>query len=202
MLLVFNDHHPQPRKIQKVADLIRQGNLICYPTDTGYGIGCDPFQRKTVEKLFRLSGRPKNKPASLLVANFKQMAQYGYINDRAYRVAKRVIPGPYTLILKATKQVPRPLHGKRREVGVRVPDHPVILALLEELEEPLLNVTASNFDREYLDDPHEIDDIWGKQLGAVIDSGIIQENPSTVIDFSSGEPEVLRVGQGDPDVFL
>ncbi len=202
MLLLMNIDHPQPRKIAKAAELIRAGEILCYPTDTGYGLGCDPHQLKTVEKLFRMGNRSKEKPASLLCSNFKQIAQYAYIDDTSFRVAKRVLPGPYTLILKATKVVARRLHGKRKEVGIRYPNHPVVLALIEELGTPILNITARAPDGHYLDDPHEIDRIWGKQLGAVIGGDLLPKSPSTVIDLTGDEPEILRVGQGDPDVFF
>ena len=202
MLLALNPNHPQPRKLQKAIDLLKAGQIIVYPTDTGYGMGCDPFQIKTVERMFKLLNRPKSKPAALLCSSFKQVAQYCVISDSAYRVARRIFPGPYTLILKATKQVPRPLQGKRKQVGIRVPDHNVILRLLEMLESPLLNLSVVDSEGNYFDDPIEIDKTWGKHLGAVIDADLIPENPSTVVDWTGQEAEILRVGQGDPEIFL
>jgi len=130
------------------------------------------------------------------------VAPYAHISDAAYRTARRALPGPYTLILKATKQVPRPLRGKRKEVGIRVPDHQVVLQLVETLGLPLLNVTVHDTFGEYIDDPHEIDRMWGKQLGAVIDAELLPEAPSTVIDFTGRYPELLREGEGDPDLFF
>lgn len=202
MLLALNPHHPQPRKLQKAVDLIRAGEIVVYPTDTGYGMGCDPFQLKTVERMFRLLNRPKNKPAALLCSSFKQVAQYCVIGDSAYRTARRIFPGPYTLILRATKQVPRPLQGKRKEVGIRVPDHNVILHLLELHDGPLLNLSVVDSEGVYLDDPIEIEQRWGKHLGCVIDADLIPEDPSTVVDWTGREAEVLRVGQGDPEIFM
>lgn len=202
MLLVLNPEHPQPRKLQKAAELLRQGEILVYPTDTGYGIGCDPFQRKVVERMFRLLSRPTSKPAALLCSDFKQVAIYGHISDSAYRVGRRIFPGPYTLILKATKQIPRPLQGKRKEVGIRVPNHAVTLQLIEAFENPILNLTVTDGQGNYLDDPREVEDLWGKQLGAVIDCDLIPEDPSTVVDLTGREPEILRVGQGDPEVFM
>lgn len=202
MRLMLNVDHPQPHKIAKAVDLLRAGELLCYPTDTGYGIGCDPHQPKAVERLFRLYNRPKNKRASLLCNDFKQISKYAYVDDQTFRAAKRALPGPYTLILKATKMVSKALHGKRKEVGIRVPDHPVVLALVDAFGAPILNVTARDFSKNYLDDPYDIEDILGAHLGAVIDCEILPEAPSTVVDFTQPEPEVLRVGQGDPDAFL
>lgn len=201
MLLVIHPEHPAPRKISKVADLLRRGEIIAYPTDTGYGLGCDPFQRKTVERMFRILNLPDKKRASLLCSDFKQIAKYGYISDTAYRTARRIFPGPYTLILQATKAIPRPLHGKRKEVGIRVPDSPIVLAILEELGAPLLNVTVRDTHGEYMDDPHEIEATYRKHIGAVIDADLVAENPSTVVDLTSDYPEVIRVGQGDPSIF-
>lgn len=202
MLLSIHPEHPQPRKVARAADLIRDGQILAYPTDTGYGLGCDPFQRKTVERLFRLLSLPDRKRASLLCKDFKQMAVYGYISDFVYRKARKVFPGPYTLIVEATKAIPKPLRGKRREVGIRVPNQNVLLALLEELDSPILNVTARDFQGEYLDDPHEIESVYRKSLGAVIDGDLLPESSSTVIDLTGDYPEVVRLGQGDPDIFL
>jgi tRNA threonylcarbamoyl adenosine modification protein (Sua5/YciO/YrdC/YwlC family) len=202
MLLSIHPQHPQPRKIEKVIEIVSKGDIIAYPTDTGYGIGCDPFNRKTVERLFRLLSIPENKLASLLCADFKQLARYGYIGDMAYRVARRIFPGPYTLILQATKEVPRPLHGKRKEVGIRVPDHPITLAILQLLGGPILNLTARDLEGCYIDDPLEIERIYRHQIGAIIDGDLIPENPSTVVDLTGPEPDIIRVGQGSPDIFL
>lgn len=202
MLLVIHPEHPEPRKIEHAASLIRDGHILAYPTDTGYGFGCDPFQRKAVERMFWMLSLPDNKLASFLCADFKQLAQYGYISDHVYRVARRIFPGPYTLILEATKEIPKTLRGKRKEVGIRVPNHPIPLALITALEVPLLNVSARDLQGDYLDDPHQIDEIYRKQLGAVIDGDLLPENPSTVIDLTGDSPQVIRVGQGDPDVFV
>lgn len=203
MLLVIDPGYPQPRKLQKAVDLLKAGMLVCYPTDTGYGIGCDPHQHRAVEALVGLwPFRSEKKPGSLLACDFKQISRYCYIGDQAFRVAKRTMPGPYTLILEATKEVPRTLHGKRKEVGIRIPDHPIALGLLELMGSPILNITAQDHRGEYLDDPHAIDSIFEGKLAAVIDCDIVPENPSTVIDLTGPQPEVLRVGAGDPDVFL
>jgi tRNA threonylcarbamoyl adenosine modification protein (Sua5/YciO/YrdC/YwlC family) len=202
MLLSFDDRHPQPRKIQRIVELLRDGEIISYPTDTGYGLGCDMNQKKAVEKLFLITQRPKNKPGALLAKEFKQVSEYCYIGDVAYRVARRVLPGPYTLILEASKAVPRHLQGKRKEVGIRIPDHPIILAVLEDFGTPLLNVTANDHLGQYLDDPLLIEQRYGKHLGAVVDAGLIPENPSTIVDLTGSIPEVLRLGVGDPEVFF
>ncbi len=202
MLLIMEEKHPQPRKVKKIVEAIQRGEIVAYPTDTGYGIGCDPYKAKTVEKMFKALNIPEKKLASLLCANFKQLAKLGYISDWAYRIAKRIFPGPYTLILEATKEVPRTLRGKRKEVGIRVPNHPVILAILEELGGPILNLTARSPQGEYLEDPREIERIYRKQIAIVADCGLIPENPSTVVDLTGDEPIIIREGQGDPELFL
>ncbi|TNE48244.1 MAG: threonylcarbamoyl-AMP synthase [Deltaproteobacteria bacterium] len=202
MLLSVHPEYPQMRKIVRAAQYLKDGEIVAYPTDTGYGLGCDPFQRKTVERMFRLLNLPDTKYASLLCKDFKQMAVYGYISDYVYRKARKVFPGPYTLIVEATKAIPKPLRGKRREVGIRVPNNNVTLALIEELEGPILNVTARDFQGEYMDDPHVIESVYRKSLGAVVDCDLIPESSSTVMDLTGEFPEVVRLGQGDPDIFL
>jgi tRNA threonylcarbamoyl adenosine modification protein (Sua5/YciO/YrdC/YwlC family) len=152
--------------------------------------------------MFKLLNRSKKKPAALLCSDFKQVSEYCYFSDWAFRIAKRIFPGPYTLILKATKQVPRPLQSKRKEVGIRVPNHNVVLQLIEMLETPLLNLTVHDSEGNYFDDPHEIEDTWGKHLGAVVDGDLIPEMPSTVVDMTGDAPEILRIGHGDPDIFM
>ncbi|MEM1008990.1 MAG: L-threonylcarbamoyladenylate synthase [Myxococcota bacterium] len=202
MRLTLHPEYPQPRKLEQVVDFIRRGEVVAYPTDTGYALGCDMNQRKAVEHLFRFTQRPKNKPGTLLSANFKQVSQFCYISDHAYRVVRRVLPGPYTLILEATKAVPRHLRGKRKEVGIRIPDNPVALALLEQWGSPFLNVTAYNFSEQYLDDPLDIERFYGKQLGCIVDVDLVTEKPSTIVDLTQNPPEVLREGTGDPEVFF
>ena len=193
---------PSPAKSKRPRNCSEQAKFFVIPRTQDTVWGCDPHQPKAVTQLFRMINRPKNKPASLLCNSFKQVAQYGYIDDQSYRAAKRALPGPYTLILKASKLVARSLHGKQKEVGIRYPDHSVVLALIEALQSPLLNVSARDPNENYLDDPREIEQIWGRHLAAVIDCDLLPESPSTMIDLTQDFPEVLRVGQGDPDAFL
>lgn len=201
MLLFVDSRYPQPRKIRRAADILRSRGLLSYPTDTIYGIGCDPFERKAVEALFAMRNRPNWKPASLLCSDLKMMARYAIMTDEAHRAIRRVIPGPYTFIFRATPDVPRSLTGKRKQVGIRVPDNNIVLSLIEELGAPILNVSARDREGVYLEDPRETERIWGRSLGAVIDGELLPPRESTVIDLTDRHPEVLREGLGDPSLF-
>lgn len=202
MLLSIDPEYPNLKRVANAARILRQGGLLAYPTDTTYGIGADPFQPKAVAELFAQTRRDPAKPASLLCADLKMISKYAVISDRIFRALKRAIPGPYTFILPATDAVPRGMYGKRREVGVRVPDHPIVQSLIAALGTPLLNSSARDLEGQYLDDAREIEALWGYRLEAIIDCGPISPQESTVIDLVDDEPVLIREGLGDPSLFL
>jgi tRNA threonylcarbamoyl adenosine modification protein (Sua5/YciO/YrdC/YwlC family) len=197
MQIHVNAKHPEPRKIAHAIAALEKGEVIAYPTDSVYGLGCDILSRRGVEALYRMKGMPHDHLLSFVCPDLSDIARYAIVGDAAYRVMRRLLPGPYTFILAATKEVPRALRMKRKTVGVRVPSHPVTLALARALGRPLVSTSASS-GGEYLIDPGEIEDRF-PELGLVMDADGVGLTPSTVIDLSDGEPVVVRQGAGPVD---
>jgi tRNA threonylcarbamoyl adenosine modification protein (Sua5/YciO/YrdC/YwlC family) len=197
MILPINAEHPEPRKIRQAVDVLQRGGVIAYPTGTVIGLGCDLLNRKAVEKLYRIKSASKRKPFSFLCADLSEISRYAIVTDRAYRIMRRLVPGPYTFILEATKDVPKLCLDRRKTVGIRVPEHPVAQAILEQLGRPIISTSASREGDEWINnDPAEIAERF-KQLDLVLDAGMGGINPSTVIAFNEyGEIEVLREGSG------
>lgn len=195
---------PQPRAISQVVELLRDDGLIAYPTDSCYALGIQLGNRDGLERIKKLRRLDDQHHFTLVCHDFAQLGQLVHLNNAAFRAVKAATPGPYTFILPATSEVPKRLmHPKKRTVGVRIPDHPVVKALLEELGEPLLSSTLLMPDHEVpMTDGWQIKDELDQWLDAVIDSGECGSEPTTVVDFSSdGPPEVVRVGAGDPSRF-
>lgn len=202
MLLEINPINPQPRLIERVVQQIRNGALICYPTDTGYGIGCDLFNQKAIKQIIQLKRRPKLKPFSFMCSGLTDISQYAHVSNTAYRLLKKNLPGPYTFVLPGTKLVPKVMATKQKTVGIRVPGHPISRALLESLGTPIVN-TSAHLDEEdaILAEPFKIEQLLGNRVDLVIDGGDIYPDPSSVIDLTSDYPEILRVGKGDVTPF-
>ena len=197
MQIHVNAKHPEPRKISHAIAVLEKGEVIAYPTDSVYGLGCDILSRRGVEALYRMKGMPHDQLLSFVCPDLSDIARYAIVGDSAYRVMRRLLPGPYTFILAATKEVPRALRMKRKTVGVRVPSHPVTLALTRALGRPLVSTSASH-GGEYLIDPGEIEERF-PELALVMDADGVGLTPSTVIDLSDGEPVVVREGAGPVD---
>jgi tRNA threonylcarbamoyl adenosine modification protein (Sua5/YciO/YrdC/YwlC family) len=197
MQLVINPNNPEPRKIQQALDVMRSGGVVAYPTDTVYGLGCDITDKKAMEKVYRMKRMDKSQLLSFVCHDLAQLAKYGVVEDPVYRLLRRLVPGPYTFILKATREVPKVLRLERKTVGIRVPNHPVALALARELGSPVASTSAS-FEGQILVDPADMEEhLVG--LDMVLDGGVIGTEPSTVIDFSGDEPLLVRQGVGVVD---
>lgn len=203
MLLTINPDNPQVRLINQVADQLRNGGIICYPTDTGYGIGCDIFNQKAIKRIFQIKNRPTKKPFSFICSSLKNVSDYGYVSNLAYRLMRKNIPGPYTFVMPATKLVPQIMISKQKTVGIRVPDNNICLQLVEALAHPILNTSAMvDEDGEPLAHAYEHEERLGNLVNLVIDGGAIYPNPSSVISFVGDQPEILREGKGDTSQFL
>ena len=199
----INPYNPQPRLISTVVDTLRKGGVICYPTDTMYGIGCDIFNQKAVKRVHQVKKRPKHKPFSFMCSSLKNISEYAHVGNAAYRLMRKHLPGPYTLVLPGSKLVPKIMLTKQKTVGIRVPDSPICLAVIEEFGNPLLNTSATVEDRdEPVIDAFDVEDLFGCDVDLIIDGGEVFPNPSTVISLISEEPEILREGKGDIAPFL
>jgi len=197
MILTINPKNPQIRLIRKVVEILKEGGVIGYPTDTIYGVGCDLFTPDAVRKIHRLKKAQKNKPLSFICSDLKDISQYACVSNQAYKIMKRLLPGPYTLILKATKLVPKIALTKQNTVGIRIPHNKICLALVKELGHPIISTSVYRPDEGLYNDPAEIEERFGKQLDLVIDGGVIVAEHSSILDLSGDYPEVIRKGKGD-----
>ncbi len=200
----IHPENPQPRLIKQAVEIIRKGGVVIYPTDSAYAMGCQIGDKNAIERVRHLRKLDKNHNFTLLCCDMSQLGLYAKIDTGTFRLLKAHVPGPYTFILNATREVPRLLmHEKRRTIGLRVPDHPIMLALLEELGEPLMSVSLIlPGDDEPMTDPYEMRQRLEHHVDLIIDGGFGGLKASTVINLAEGEPEVVRVGCGDPAPFL
>ena len=188
--------NPQDRYLKAAADVLRDGGLIIYPTDSVYGLGCDLFNKNAVETIYRIKGNDKRKLLSFICPDLKGISEYAFVSNAAYKIMRRLLPGPYTFILSATRQVPRILLEKRKTVGIRVPDNLVCLALLAEFGKPIISTSASMHDQSFLNDPDEIAATFNNLVDLFLDSGPGGLELSTVIDLTEEEPIIIRQGKG------
>jgi len=195
--------NPQPRLVKQAVEIIRQGGVVIYPTDSSYALGCQMGDKAALERIRRLRQLDDKHNFTLVCSDLSQLGLFAKVDTAAFRLLKAHTPGPYTFILAATREVPRMLlHAKRRTIGLRVPAHPIALALAEELGEPLMSVSlVMPGDSLPLSDPYEMRDRLEKQVDLIIDGGYGGLEASTVINLADGQPEVLRVGCGDPSPF-
>ncbi len=196
--------NPQSRLIKQAAELIRQGEVVVYPTDSGYAIGCQMDDKRALDQLCHIRQIANEHNFSLMCRDMSELSVYAKVDNVAFRMLKNNTPGPYTFVLKATREVPKRLQNpKRRTIGIRVPDNIIALALLEELNEPLMSTSLILPGQSLAEsDPDEIRDKLEKQVGLIIHGGYLGEQPTTVIDLSEGEPVVVREGSGDVTPFL
>jgi len=194
---------PQPRAIGQVVALLNDGGLIAYPTDSGYALGCRVGQHDGTERIRQIRHLDAGHHFTLVCADFAQLGQLVRLDNSAFRAIKAATPGPYTFILPATPEVPRRLaHPKKKTIGVRIPDSRVVQALLRELGEPLLSSTLILPGAEQpLTDGWQVKEELDHVVDAVVDAGEVISEPTTVVDWSEGYPDVVRVGAGDPSRF-
>jgi tRNA threonylcarbamoyl adenosine modification protein (Sua5/YciO/YrdC/YwlC family) len=197
--LEINPLHPEPRKIQRAVAALSEGEVIAYPTDTVYGIGCALGHKRAVDRIYHLTGKAESQPLTLVCADLSHIAQFAVLENAQYRLLKRLLPGPYTFILPATREAPRMLLRKGKTIGIRVPAHAVTHALTAALELPIISTSASYRGEEPLNDPAEIVARF-KGIELVLDAGSCGVVPSTVVDLTGPEPVVVREGAGPTDV--
>jgi tRNA threonylcarbamoyl adenosine modification protein (Sua5/YciO/YrdC/YwlC family) len=198
MMIKVNPQNPQIRLIRRVVGVLQEGGVVAYPTDTVYGFGCSLYNKKAIERIYQIKRSEKHRPFSFICADLKDISLYCKVSNYAYKTMKRLLPGPYTFILEGTKLVPKiMLTPKRKTAGIRVPNHPIALALVKELGHPIISTSATLPGGEVLYDPVDIDQRVGKLLDLIVDGGILVSEPSSVIDLTNDVPKIVRQGKGD-----
>jgi tRNA threonylcarbamoyl adenosine modification protein (Sua5/YciO/YrdC/YwlC family) len=203
MILEINSSHPEPRKIKKVVEVLANGGIIAYPTDTYYGIGCDLLNKGSIEKIYQLKRRSPHQPFSFICSDLKNISEYAQVTNYAYKTMKRLLPGPYTFVLEGSRLVPKIMLTKRQTVGIRVPDNPICLAIVEELGHPIISTSATDPENNnaVLSTPREIQEKLGHALDLIVDGGMVAGDPSSIISLIEDTPEILREGAGDVSSF-
>jgi len=195
--------NPQGRLMKQAADIIKQGGVIVYPTDSGYALGCHLGDKKALERICRIRDIDKEHNFTLVCQDLSQISEYTRIDNTAYRLLKNNTPGAYTFIFKGSKEVPkRLLNPKKKTIGIRIPNNTIAQALLTELAEPIMSTSLIMPGQEMTEyDPEQIRDLLEHQVDLIINGGYLGEHPTTVIDFSNDDIEIVRVGEGDPSPF-
>jgi tRNA threonylcarbamoyl adenosine modification protein (Sua5/YciO/YrdC/YwlC family) len=199
--LAVHPQNPQGRHIDRAVEALKQGGIIVYPTDTVYGLGCDITQRAAVDRVIRIKARDPKKPMSFVCADLTHISQYANVSDFAYKILRRYLPGPYTFVLPASRDTPKILQSKQRTVGIRIPDHPVPLALVAELGEPLLSTSANRSSEETVADPEDLEARFAHDVDLILECGPLPVLPSSVISLVDDRVEILREGAGDVTPF-
>jgi tRNA threonylcarbamoyl adenosine modification protein (Sua5/YciO/YrdC/YwlC family) len=202
MLLSINNQNPQVRLIRKTVEILREGGVIVYPTDTAYGLGCDLFNKKGIEKIYEIKKRSKKQPLSFVCADLKDISRYAKVSDYAYKTMRRLLPGPYTFILEASRLVPKIILPKRQTTGIRVPASEICLALVRELGHPVISTSVKTDEGDLMSNPEEIAKRLGKRVDLVIDADVMLSGQSSVISLVDDAIEIIRVGMGDVSAFL
>jgi len=194
--------HPQSRLIDRACKIIQEGGVVVYPTDSAYAIGCKIGEADALAQIRHIRQLPDDHLFTLMCRDLSEISTYAVVNNQAFRLLKAHTPGPYTFILPATREVPRRLqHPKRKTIGLRVPEHPITLALLATLDEPLLSASLILPDQEWaMSDPEEIREVLERQVDLIIDGGHCIPESTTVVDLVTDVPTIVRVGRGDPSL--
>jgi len=202
MLISINSENPQMRLIHKAVEILKQGGIIIYPTDTAYGMGCDLFNKRAIEKIYDIKQRSRKQPFSFICSDLTDISNYAVVSNYTYKIMKRMLPGPYTFVLRASRLVPKILLPKRKAVGIRVPDDRICLALVNELGHPVISTSVTTQQKEILADPQDMESMFKHCVDLVIDGGILAPEQSSIVSFIDDVPEVIRAGKGDVSLFL
>jgi tRNA threonylcarbamoyl adenosine modification protein (Sua5/YciO/YrdC/YwlC family) len=189
--------NPQPRVIARAVAALSGGGLLAFPTDTYYGLGCDLFDKRAIERIYLLKQLPRSQELSFICQDLAEIARYAMVDNAAYRVLRRKVPGPFTFILPATRLVPDLVLRRQKTVGIRIPDSPIALELVRRLGHPIISTSAATPAGEVLIDARDIKEQLGHGLELILDGGYRANEPSSVIDLSGPEPVVVRAGKGD-----
>ncbi len=196
-MLTLNPNNPHPHDVAEIVSVLKSGGVVCYPTDTIYGLGCDIFNKKAIEKLYRIKKREKKKQFSFICSDFTQIGEFAVLSNEVFRLMRRVLPGAYTFILPASTHAPRTVvEKKRRTVGIRMPNSRLCMDIVSLLGNPLVTTSVNYSGQDSLNDPVEIEREFGSRLDLVVDGGILQTEPSTILDATTDTITVIRQGKG------
>jgi tRNA threonylcarbamoyl adenosine modification protein (Sua5/YciO/YrdC/YwlC family) len=196
-VLHIDPEHLRMRPIQQAVEVLSNGGVIVYPTDTVYGLGCDITSKSAVERIQRIKGRDSKKPMSFVCADLTDIAHYAQVSNFAYKIMRRLLPGAYTFVLPATKETPKLLRSRQKTVGIRIPDHPVSTALVSQLGWPLLSTSANRSDQDAITNPFQLEEELGNEVDLILECGDLPVLPSSVVSLIGDEIEILREGSGD-----
>ena len=198
MIFVINEKNPQTRLISKTKDILEEGGIIIFPTDTVYAYGCDIKDKRAIERIYRLKKMDRKKPLSFIFTDISEISEYvRNVSDDAFKIMKKAFPGPYTFIFKASKLVPKIVVTNQKTIGVRIPDNNIALDIVRALGRPVLATSVFNLSGEYLIDPRELEKVFRNEVDLVIDAGPKPAEPSTVVDLSEDVINVIREGKGE-----
>lgn len=189
--------NPHKRVINKAVQILKNDGVVIYPTDTVYGLGAGILSKKGIDRIYRIKKISNHKLLSFIVPDFKSIAQYAHISNHAYKIMKRCLPGPYTFILPATNHVPKKLFQKRKTVGIRMPDNNLCKELVNALQSPIISASVPAGPDEILNNPEEIVKRFGNEIDLVMDGGLLVSEPSTIVDLTGMDVEIIRKGSGD-----
>lgn len=196
MIVDWDPLRPKKRTTTLIKEALLNGGIIAYPTDTFYGMGCDLFNIKAIRKLYFIKRLPEKRALSIICRDLKEVSQYAVMSDFIFAVLKRHLPGPYTFILRAKKVLPKLLMTEKKEVGIRIPDHPVPIGIAALIDRPIINTSARFGEEAPLTDPYQIKRVFRDGIDVIIDGGIIEGEPSTIIRVVDDQVEILREGKG------
>ena len=193
---------PQLRFITKAVEVLKSGGVIIYPTDTVYGFGCDIYNKEALERIYTIKQDAGTKLFSFICPDLKDISKYAKVSDYAYKTMRKLLPGPYTFVLPAAREVPKKLWTKRRTVGIRIPNNQIALTLTKELGNPIVSTSVTTRKGELLFNPFEIQTIFNSQVDLMLAAGALDGEPSSIVDLSDEEPTVIRRGAGDVSMFM
>lgn len=197
MIVLINELNPQKRFIKKAKEVLEEGGVIIFPTDTVYGYGCDIHDKWAIERLYRIKRIPKNKPLSFIFSDISEISKFvRNVSDNAFKIMKKAFPGPYTFIFQASKLVPKIAITNQKTIGVRIPDNQIAQDIVRALGHPIMTASVSAKDGHYVVDPVELEKEYRNAVDLILSSGPKVSDPSTVVDFSTGGIHVVRKGKG------
>jgi tRNA threonylcarbamoyl adenosine modification protein (Sua5/YciO/YrdC/YwlC family) len=201
LILHIHPKDPQRRHITKVVETLQNGGIVVYPTDTIYGLGCSIYAKAAIQRIYRIKRQDLTKPMSFVIADLKNINSYARVSKYAYRALRHHLPGPYTFLLPASREVPKKLWSKRKTVGIRVPDNKICRMIVQELGHPVVSTSVTDPNGNILNNPDDIQEYFGKVVDTIVDGGALGTVPSSIIDLTEDIPEIVREGAGDVSWF-